>query len=244
MDCTRLPCSSLSPRVCSNSCPLSQWCHPTISSSAAPFSSFHQSFPASGSFPVSWFFTSGGQSIGASASTSALPMNIQGWFPLGLTGLISLLSKRLSRVFSSTTVQKLQFLGIQLFYGPTITSVHDYLKNHSFDYIDFCQQSDVSGFNTPSRLVIMATHSNTLAWKIPWMEGPGRLQSMGLLGVRHDWATSLSLFTFMHWRRKWQPTPVFLPGESQGQGAWWAAVYGVAQSQIQLKRLSSSSNHI
>ena len=115
MDCARLPCPSLSPRVCSNSCTLSRWCHPTISSSAVPFSSSHQSFPASGSFPVSWFFTSGGKSIGASASTSALPMNIQGWFPLELTGLIFLLSKRLSRVFFSTTVQKLQFFGTQLF---------------------------------------------------------------------------------------------------------------------------------
>ena len=76
----------------------------------------------------------------------------------------------------------------------------------------------------------MAPHSSTLAWKIPWMEEPGRLQSMGSLGVVHDWATSLSLFTFMHWRRKWQPTPVFLPGESQGPGRfWWAAVYGIAQ---------------
>ena len=88
----------------------------------------------------------------------------------------------------------------------------------------------------------MATHSSTLAWKIPWTEGPGRLQSMGSLGVGHDWATLLSLFTFMHWRRKWQPTPVFLPGESQGRGAWWAAVYGVAQSRIWLKWLSSSSS--
>ena len=88
----------------------------------------------------------------------------------------------------------------------------------------------------------MATHSSTLAWKIPWTEGPGGLQSMGLLGVGHDRATSLSLFTFMHWRRKWQPTPAFLPGESQGWGAWWAAVYGVAQSRTRLKRLSSSSS--
>ena len=86
----------------------------------------------------------------------------------------------------------------------------------------------------------MATHSNTLAWKIPWMEEPGRLQSVGLLGVGHDRATSLSLFTFMHWRRKWQPTPVFLPGESQWW-AWWSAVYEVAQTRTQLKRLSSSS---
>ena len=109
----RLPCPSLSPRVCSNSRPLSQWCHPTISSSAAPFSSCLQSFPASGFFPMSQLFTSGGQSIGASASASFLPMNIQGWLPLGLTGLISLLSKGLSRVFSSIIVQKDQFFGAQ-----------------------------------------------------------------------------------------------------------------------------------
>ena len=88
----------------------------------------------------------------------------------------------------------------------------------------------------------MTTHSSTLAWKIPWTEEPGGLQSMGSLRVRHDWATSLSLFTFTHWRRKWQSTPVFLPGESQGQGTWWAAVYGVAESRERLKRLSSSSN--
>ena len=89
----------------------------------------------------------------------------------------------------------------------------------------------------------MAPHSSTLAWKIPWTEKPGRLQSMGLLRVRHDWATSLSLFTFMHWRRKWQPTPVFLPGESQGRGSLVAAIYGVAQSRTRLKQLSSSSSH-
>ena len=88
----------------------------------------------------------------------------------------------------------------------------------------------------------MARHSSTLAWKIPWMEEPGRLQSMGSLRVGHDWATSLSLFSFMHWRRKWQPTPVFLPGESQDGGAWWAAIYGVTQSQTRLKCLSSSSS--
>ena len=90
----------------------------------------------------------------------------------------------------------------------------------------------------------MAPHSSTLAWKIPWTEEPGGLQSMGSLGVRHDLATSLSLFIFMHWRRKWQPTPVFLPGESQGRGAWWAAVYGVIQSRTWLKWLSNSSSSI
>ena len=88
----------------------------------------------------------------------------------------------------------------------------------------------------------MARHSSTLAWKIPWMEEPGGLQSMGSLRVGHDRATSLSLYTFMHWRRTWQPTPVLLPGESQGRGAWWAAVSGVAQSRTWLKRLSSSSS--
>ena len=88
----------------------------------------------------------------------------------------------------------------------------------------------------------MATHSSTLAWKIPWVEEPGGLQSTGSLRVGHHWATSLSLLTFMHWRRKWQPTPVFLPGESQGRGAWWAAVYGVTQSRTRLKWLSSSSS--
>ena len=85
----------------------------------------------------------------------------------------------------------------------------------------------------------LAPHCSTLAWKILWMEEPGRLQSTGSLRVRHDWATSLSLFTFMHWRRKWQPTPVFLPGESQGQGSLVAAVYGVTQGQARLKWLSS-----
>ena len=90
----------------------------------------------------------------------------------------------------------------------------------------------------------MAPHSSTLAWKIPWMEEPGRLQSMGSQRVGHDWATSLSLFTFLHWRRKWQPTPVFLPGESQGQGSLMAAVYGVTQSRTWLKRRSSSSSSI
>ena len=103
-----------SPRACSNSCPLNQWCHPTISSSVIPFSSCLQSFPTSGSFAVSQFFASGGQSIEASALASVLPKNIQDWFPLGLTGLISLLSKGLSRVFSRTMVQKHQFFSTQL----------------------------------------------------------------------------------------------------------------------------------
>ena len=105
---TRLLCPSLSSRIFSNSRPLARWCHPTISSSVAPFSSCSQSLVL-GSFPMSWFFTSGGQSIGVSALASVLPMNIQDWFPLGWTGWISLLPKELSRVISSTTVQKHQF---------------------------------------------------------------------------------------------------------------------------------------
>ena len=104
----RLPCPSSTPGVYSNSCPLSRWCHPIISSSVIPFSSHLQSFPASGSFQMSQFFASGGQRIGVSASASVLPMNIQDWYPLGWVGWISLLSKGLSRVFSNTTVQKHQ----------------------------------------------------------------------------------------------------------------------------------------
>ena len=117
------PCPSPTPGVYWNSCPLSQWCHPAISSSVIPFSSCLQSFLASGSFQMSQFFTSRGQSIGVSASASVLPMNIQDWFPLGLTGLISLQSKGL---FSNTTVKKHQFFGAQLFYSPILTSIHDY----------------------------------------------------------------------------------------------------------------------
>ena len=128
-----IPCPSPSPRACSNSCASSQWCHPTISSSVVPFSSCLQSFPASGSFPMSQFFTSGGQSIGASALASVLPMSTQDWFPLGWTGWISLQSKGLSRVFSSTTVPKHQFLALSFLYGPTLTSIHDHWKNHSLD---------------------------------------------------------------------------------------------------------------
>ena len=122
-------CPAPSPGVCSNSCPLSWWCYPTISSSVTPFSAWPQSFPASGSSPMSRLFTSGGQSIGALVSASVLPMNIQDWFLLQLTGLI-LLSKRLWRFFSSTTIQKYQFFGAQ----PSLWSnshICGYWKNHS-----------------------------------------------------------------------------------------------------------------
>ena len=110
----RPPCPSPTPRVYTNSCPSSRWCHPAISSSVDPFSSCLQAFPASGSFPMSQFFASGGQSIRASVSALVLPMNIQDWYSLGLTGWISLQSKGLTRVFSNITVQKYQFFSTQL----------------------------------------------------------------------------------------------------------------------------------
>ena len=119
------------PRICSNSCLLSQWCHPTISSSVIPFFSCTQSFPES-VFSSESFFTSGGQSIGASSSASVLPMNILDLFPIRLTGLISFPSKWPSRVFSCGTVRKHQFFSSSLLYGPTVTSIHDYWKNYSF----------------------------------------------------------------------------------------------------------------
>ena len=123
------PCPSPTPRVYSNSCPLSQWCHPSISPSVIPFSSHLQSFPASGSFPKSQFFASGGQRIAVSASASVLPMNIQDWFPLELTGLIFLQYKELSRVFSSTQFKTIKSSALSLlYYGSTFISVHDYWR--------------------------------------------------------------------------------------------------------------------
>ena len=134
----RPPCPSPTPGVHPNTCPLSQWWHPTISSSVVPFSSFPQPFPASGSFQMSQFFASDVQTIGILASPSVLPMNIQDWFPLGSTGWISLQSKGLSRVFSNTNSLLQQFKSINsstlsFLYSSTPTSIYDYWKNHSFD---------------------------------------------------------------------------------------------------------------
>ena len=126
--------------------PSSQWCHWTISSSVISFISCLQSFPASGSFPMSQFFASGGRSIGVSASASVLPMNIYSWISLGLISSISLLSKGLSRVFSRSTTKSINSLVLSLLYGQTLTSIHDSWKNQSFDYTDLCQESDVSAF--------------------------------------------------------------------------------------------------
>ena len=142
----RLPCPSPSPRACSDSCPLSLWFHPTISSSA-PLFLLPSVFPSLRVFSSELLFASSSQTILASASASVLPVSTQGFFPLGLTGLISLLSKGLSRVFSNTTIQKHQFFAAK----PSLWSntQHPYMtveKNHSFAYTDLCQQSDVSAF--------------------------------------------------------------------------------------------------
>ena len=143
---TRPHCPSPAPGVHPNPCPLSWWCHPTISSSVIPFSSCPQSFPASGSFQMSQLFASGGQSTGVSASTSVLPMNTQDWSPLGWTGWMSLqspwtLKRLLQHQFNSINSLALSFL-----YSPTLTSIHDHWKNHSLDYMNLCWQGGVSAF--------------------------------------------------------------------------------------------------
>ena len=130
---TRLPCPSPTPRACSNSCPSSQWCLPTISSSVVPFSSCLQSFVVSGSFPLSQIFASGGQSIGASASASVPPVNIQDWYPLGLTHFISMLSRDSQESSPTPQFKSINSLVLSLLHSPTLTSIHDYWKNHSCD---------------------------------------------------------------------------------------------------------------
>ena len=147
MDCmqhARLNCPSPTPGVCSNSLSFESVMPPNHLVLCCPLLLLPSIFPSIRVFPVSWLFVSGGQNIGASASASVLSTNIQGWFPLGWTVLISLQSNRLSRTFSNTTVHKHQFLVLSLLYGPTLTSVYDYWKNHSFDYTDLCKPSHVS----------------------------------------------------------------------------------------------------
>ena len=135
----RLTCLSPTPGVYSNSCPLRWWCHPTISSSVKPFSSCLQSFPASGSFQMSQFFASGGQSVGVSASASILPMNIQDWFPLGWTDPLAVQRTLKSLLFKNINSSALSFVC-----SPTLTSIHDYWKNQRFDYMDLCWQKVLS----------------------------------------------------------------------------------------------------
>ena len=129
----RPPCPSPTPKLYSNSCPLSRWCHPTISSSIAPFSSCLQSFPESGSFPISQFFASDGQSTGVSASASVLPVNIQDRFPWGWTGWISLLSRDSQESSPTSQFKSINSWVLSFLYSPTLTSIHDYWKNDSFD---------------------------------------------------------------------------------------------------------------
>ena len=136
MDCVwhaRTPCPSPISRAYSNSCPSSWWCHPTISSSVVPFSSCLQPVPASGSFPVTQFFASDGQSIGVSASTLVLLMNIQDWSPLGWIGCMSLQSKGLSVSSPTPQLKSINCSALSFLYGPTLTSIRDYWKNHGFD---------------------------------------------------------------------------------------------------------------
>ena len=168
----RPPCPSPTPGVHPNPCPSSWWCHPAISSSVVPFSSCPQSFPASGSFPISQLFASGGQSIGVSASTSVLPMNTQNWSPLEWTDWISLQSKGLSRVFSNTT----QFKSINssahsFLYSPTLTSIHDHWKTIVLTRRTFVGKGMSLLFNMLSRLVItFLPRSKRLL--IPWLQSP------------------------------------------------------------------------
>ena len=169
---SRLPCLTATPRACSNSCPLSQWCHPTFLSSIIPFSSYFQYFPASGSFQMSQFFTSGGQSIGVSTSASVLSMNIQDWFPLGWTGWISLQSKGLSRVFSNTTVQKHQFFGTQPYFIVQLS--HPYMTTGNT--IVLTKQTFVGKamsllFNMLSRL-FRAFLPRSKSLLISWLQSP------------------------------------------------------------------------
>ena len=143
---TRLPCPSLSACVCSNSCPLSQWCQPTISFFVTPFSSCLQSFPVSGFFPMSRLFASSSQNIGASASISVLPMNIQGWFPVDWLVWSPCSPRDSQESCPAPQFERTNSLMLKI-YGSTFTSIRDYWKNHSFVYMDLCQQSDVSAFS-------------------------------------------------------------------------------------------------
>ena len=143
----RLPCPLPSPRTCSNSCPLNQGCHPIISSSVILFSSCLQSLIVSGSFLMSWLFSSGGHSIGTSASASVILVNIQDWFPLGLTVLISSSLRDSQESSPMSQLKSTNSSVFSLLYGPTLISICDYWKNHSFDYMDLCRQSNVSAFS-------------------------------------------------------------------------------------------------
>ena len=186
---TRLPCPSLSPRVCSNSYPLNWWCHQTISSSVTPFFTCPQSFPVSGSFQMSQLFTSGGQSIGASASASVLSMNTQGWFPLGLTGLISLQSTGLSRVYSSTTFENINSSVLSLLHGPLS---HLYMTTGKAILLTICTfvcKVMSLHFNTLSRFDITFL-PKTKHLLISWLQSPSAV----ILEPRKIKSATVSIF--------------------------------------------------
>ena len=199
----RPPCPSPAPGLYPNSCPLSQWCHPTISSSVVPLSSCLQCFLASGSFQMSQFFTSGSQSSRASASASVLPMNIQGWFPSGLTGLSSLLSKGLSRVFSSTTIWKLQVFDIQ----PSLWSnSHLYMttgKTTALTIQTFVDKvMSLCFFNMLSRFVKAFLLRSKCLW-ISWLQSPSAV-ILEPKKIKSVTASTFSLLFAMKW---WDQMP-------------------------------------
>ena len=168
---TRLTCPSPTPRVHSNSRPSSQWCHPAISSSVTPFSSCPQSLPASGSFPVSQHFTWGGQSIGVSASASVLPMNTQDWSPLGWTGWLSLQSRDLQESSPAQHFKSINSSVLSFLHSPTLTSIHDYWKNHSLTRQTFIGKVMSLLFNMLFRLVI-AFLPRSKCLLISWLQSP------------------------------------------------------------------------
>ena len=187
----RPPCQSPTPRVHTNSRPSSQWCHPAISSSVVPFSSCPQSFPASESFPMSQLFTSGGQSIGVSASTSALPMNTQDWSPLGWTGWISLQSKGLSRVFSSTTFQKSTYMYIynRSFCSTrktNMTLLTNYEKRESVS-CSVASDSFVTPWTVAHQAPLSMGFPRQEYWSVLPFPSPGGLPNLGIQ-VRRPWA--------------------------------------------------------
>jgi len=190
----RLPCPSLSPRVFSNSCPLSPWCYLITWPSGTLFSLCFQSFPASGSFPMNRLFTSGGQSIEASALASVLPMTLKGWFPLGLTGLISLQSNGLSRVFSSTTVEIISSSVLSLLYGPALKSIHTTGKIIALTIWTFVGKVISLLFNMLSRF-FMAFLPRSKRLLISWLWPPSAviLESKKIKSVTAPTFSSLSL---------------------------------------------------
>ena len=203
---TRPPCPSPTSGVYPNSCPLSRWCHPTISSSVVPFSSCPQSFPASGSLQMSQLFASGGQSIGVSASTSVLPMIIQNWSPLGWTGCISLQSKGLSRVFSNTTVQKHQLFGTQFSSVQSVSRVRLFATPSTA-----ARQASLSITNSHSSLKLTSIESvmpsNHLILSSPFPPAPNPSQHQSLFkwsSSSHQVAKVLE-FQLQHQSFQWTP---------------------------------------